>query len=257
MDILFTLRHLIKAGHRNGHGVHSPNIFQFYEQAIFSKEDFDYSNAEESLKLFKQSKEVINVTSAGAKGDGSKHPRKVADIAKSSSSYGKYGRLLQRIAHYLHPDHILELGTSLGIGTIYMASGSPLSLVTTVEACPETSKTAERNFKRLGIDNIIPKVSNFDDIIESLITPGRFGLIYVDGNHTYEATLRYYDIIDKAADGGECVAIFDDINWSRGMAKAWDEICKKPSTIVAIETMRMGIVFFNKKLTKNLYCTRF
>ena len=51
MDILFTLRHLIKAGHRNGHGVHSPNIFQFYEQAIFSKEEFDYSNAEESLKL--------------------------------------------------------------------------------------------------------------------------------------------------------------------------------------------------------------
>ncbi|MBO7438800.1 MAG: hypothetical protein J6U21_03880, partial [Bacteroidales bacterium] len=96
MDILFALRHIIKAKHRNGHGVHSPNIFQFYEQAIFSKEDFDYSNAEESLKLFKQSKEIINVTSAGAKGDGSKHPRKVADIAKSSSSYGKYGRLLQR-----------------------------------------------------------------------------------------------------------------------------------------------------------------
>ena len=168
MDILFTLRHLIKAGHRNGHGVHSPNIFDFYEQAFFSKEEFDYSNAEESLKLFKQSTETINVTSAGAKDDGTKHPRKVADIAKSSSSYGKYGRLLQRIAHYLHPDHILELGTSLGIGTIYMASGSPLSLVTTVEACPETSKTAERNFKRIGIDNIIPKVGNFDDIIGDL-----------------------------------------------------------------------------------------
>ncbi len=257
MDILFTLRHLIKAGHRNGHGVHSPNIFDFYEKAIFSKEEFDYSNAEESLKLFKQSTETINVTSAGAKGDGTKHPRKVADIAKSSSSYGKYGRLLQRIAHYLHPDHILELGTSLGIGTIYMASGSPLSLVTTVEACPETSKTAEHNFKRIGIDNIIPKVGNFDDIIGDLITPGRFGLIYVDGNHTYEATLRYYDIINKAADGGDCVAIFDDINWSRGMSKAWYEICQKPDTIVAIETMRMGIVFFNKKLTQKTYITRF
>ncbi|MCR5455084.1 MAG: class I SAM-dependent methyltransferase [Bacteroidales bacterium] len=257
MDILFTLRHLIKAGHRNGHGVHSPNIYEFFEKAIFSKEVFNYSNAEESLKLFKQSKETILVTSAGAKGNGEKYQRRVADIAKSSSSYGKYGRLLQRIASYLHPDHILELGTSLGIGTIYMASGSPLSLVTTVEACPETSKTAERNFKRIGIDNIIPKVSNFDDIIQQLITPGRFGLIYVDGNHTYEATMRYYNIIEQAADGGECVAIFDDINWSRGMAKAWYEICEKPGTIVAIETMRMGIVFFNKKLTKNIYVTRF
>ena len=59
MDILFALRHIIKAKHRNGHGVHSPNIFQFYQDAIFSKEEFDYSKAEESLKYFKQSKDTL------------------------------------------------------------------------------------------------------------------------------------------------------------------------------------------------------
>ncbi len=257
MDILFTLRHIVKAGHKNGKGVHSPNTYKFFEQAIFSKEQFDYSKAEDSLKRFKKSDKTINVTSAGAKGDGSKHPRRIADIAKSSSSYGKYGRLLQRIAHYLHPDHILELGTSLGIGTIYLASGSPLSLVTTVEACPETSKTAQENFKKEGIDNIIAKVSDFDSIIGDLIKPGRFGLIYVDGNHTYDATMRYYKLISQAAEGGDVVAIFDDIDWSKGMSKAWDEICKQPDTIAAIETLRMGIVFFNKNLTQKTYITRF
>lgn len=257
MDILFTLRHFFTAKYRNGFGVHSPNIFEFFTKVIFSKEDFDYSQAELSLVRFKSSSQKIMVTSAGAKGDGSKCERSVRDIAKSSSSYGKYGQLLQRIAAYLKPNWILELGTSLGIGTIYMASGSPSSNIITVEACPETAKVASDNFKLLELDNITSIHGDFDVVLEDILSNNDpFGLIYVDGNHTYEATKRYFEMIAANSDENT-VVIFDDINWSRGMAKAWDEIKSDPKTVVAIETMRMGIVFFNTKLTQKIYCTRF
>ncbi len=257
MDILFTLRHFFTAKYRNGFGVHSPNIYDFFTKVIFTKEKFDYSQAEISLVRFKSSKQKIMVTSAGAKGDGSKHERAISDIAKSSSSFGKYGQLLQRMAAYLKPAGILELGTSLGIGTIYMASGSPGSAIVTVEACPETAAVASENFKLLGLDNILSINGDFDNVLEDILNNHEpFGLIYVDGNHTYEATKRYYEII-AAHSNDDTVAIFDDINWSKGMSKAWDEIKCDPKTTVAIETMRMGIVFFNTKLTQKIYCTRF
>ncbi|MCQ2251525.1 MAG: class I SAM-dependent methyltransferase [Bacteroidales bacterium] len=197
------------------------------------------------------------VTSAGAKGNGDKYERAVSDIAKSSSSYGKYGQLLQRMSAFLKPQSILELGTSLGIGTLYLASGNPDANVITVEACPETSKVATENFRLLGYDNITPIVSPFDNVLDDILSNNQpFGLIYVDGNHTYEATKRYYEMIAQHADDNT-VAIFDDINWSKGMSKAWDEIKQAPKSYVAIETLRMGIIFFNSKLTQKIYCARF
>jgi len=258
MDILFTLRHFLTAGHRNGHGVHSPNIYEFFTQVLYPQDDrCDYSNAELSLVRFKSSNQKITVTSAGAKGNGEKYERAVADIAKSSSSFGKYGQLLQRMSAFLKPERILELGTSLGIGTLYLASGNPEANVITVEACPETSKVAANNFRMLGMDNITPLVSPFDDVLEDILSNNQpFGLIYVDGNHTYEATKRYYEMIAQHADDST-VAIFDDINWSSGMSKAWDEIKVAQKSYVAIETLRMGIIFFNSKLTQKTYTARF
>lgn len=257
MNLRFTLRHIIKAKYRKGFGVHSPNIFDFFTNAIYYKRKMDYSLAEDSLKLFKKSKAKIMVTQAGAKGSGEKKERKISDIARKSSSYGKYGRLLQRISNYLKSETILELGTSLGIGTLYLAGGNPNAKITTVEACPATAKTAQDNFDRLDLLNIVSINSLFDNVIEDILTNNPpFGLVYVDGNHTYEATIRYYKLISEHA-SNDTVVIFDDINWSSGMARAWDEIKKNPKSRVSIETMRMGIVFFNNKLTQKIYCTRF
>lgn len=257
MNLKFALRHILKAKYRNGYGVHSPNIFDFFSKAIYSKTRHDYSLAENSLKKFKKSKEKIMVKEAGAKSNGGQRERRISDIARKSSSFGKYGRLLFRISRFLKPHSILELGTSLGIGTLYLASGNPESKVITVEACPETSRLARKNFEELMVDNITSINSLFDDVIEDILSNNPpFGLIYVDGNHTYEATRRYFDLISKYANQ-DTVVIFDDINWSSGMSRAWSEIKESPLARVSIETMRMGIVFFNNKLTQKIYCTRF
>lgn len=257
MDILFTLKHLLFSGFYNGHRVHSPNIFDFYIKAIFSKENFDYSLAENTLKNLKKSKQKIKVLSVGAKGNGSITEKEISKIAKNSSSYGRYGRLLQRISAYLKPKKILELGTSLGIGTIYLSSGYKDSKVITIEACPQTQKFAENNFKNLGIINIKSINANFDDVLDTILTENEdISLIFVDGNHTYEATKKYFATICQHAKK-QTVAIFDDINWSSGMSKAWNEIKNSEKTIVAIETLRMGIIFFDSNLTQKIYCTRY
>lgn len=257
MDILFTLKHLILSGFYNGHRVHSPNIYKFFREAIFSKADYDYSKAENSLMKFKASNKKINVLSVGAKGNGGKSEKEIAKIAKSSSSFGKYGRLLQRISAFLKPAKILELGTSLGIGTIYLSEGCKNSEVITIEACLETQEFAKNNFKELGLDKISCINDKFDNVIEEILENNKdIELIFIDGNHTYDATMKYFSIISKFANK-KTVVIFDDINWSCGMSKAWNEIKKAKQSVVSIETLRMGIVFFNTELTQKIYCTRY
>lgn len=256
MNLIFTLRHFLKAGYYNGHRVHSPNIFNFFKYVIFSKEKFDYSLAENAYTTLRKNRENITVTTFGAKGGKTKDV-KISSLAKKSSSKGKYGRLLQRTANFLQPRKILELGTSLGVGTLYLSSGSPDSKIITLEGCTSIHNLARESFAVNNAQNIEAVNSGFDEVLDNLITENQdIDLVYIDGNHTYKATMDYYELFSRRLESG-AVLLFDDINWSKGMSKAWREIVKDSKSTVTIETARMGIVFLNPKLTPKHYCTRF
>jgi hypothetical protein len=77
------------------------------------------------------------------------------------------------------------------------------------------------------------------------------GLIYFDGNHTYEATLRYFNEALKKKNA-DSVFIFDDIYWSEGMQKAWLEIKGNASVKVSIDTWHFGMVFFKEEIKEKI-----
>ena len=157
----------------------------------------------------------------------------------------------------MQPRKILELGTSLGVGTLYLSAGSPDSKIITLEGCTSIHNLACESFTNHNVNNIEAINSGFDDILEKLIADNQdIDLVYIDGNHTYQATMDYYELFIRRLESG-AVLLFDDINWSKGMSKAWREIVKDSKSTVTIETARMGIVFLNPKLTPKHYCTRF
>ena len=164
---------------------------------------------------------------------------------------------MQRTANFLQPRKILELGTSLGVGTLYLSSGSPDSKIITLEGCTSIHNLARECFAVNNAQNIEAVNSGFDEVLDNLITENQdIDLVYIDGNHTYQATMDYYELFSRRLESG-AVLLFDDINWSKGMSKAWREIVKDSKSTVTIETARMGIVFLNPKLTPKHYCTRF
>ena len=256
VNLIFTLRHFLKAGYYNGHRVHSPNIFNFFKYVIFSKEKFDYSIAENAYAQYRKNRDNITITTFGATG-GKTKDMKISALARKSSSKGKYGRLLQRTANFLQPRKILELGTSLGVGTLYLSAGSPDSKIITVEGCTTIHNLARKSFAASNAANIEAINSGFDEVLDKLVSENQdIDLVYIDGNHTYKSTIYYYELFSSRLESG-AVLLFDDINWSKGMSKAWREIVKNEKSTVSIETARMGIVFLNPKLTPKHYCTRF
>ncbi|MBK6643902.1 MAG: class I SAM-dependent methyltransferase [Bacteroidetes bacterium] len=66
--------------------------------------------------------------------------------------------------------------------------------------------------------------------------------IFIDGNHTYEATMRYFNwILPKVR--AKTMIIFDDINWSAGMQQAWLEIQQHPKVTQSLDFYLWELLF--------------
>lgn len=176
--------------------------------------------------------------------------RKVADIARAAAITPKAGQLLFRIAQFYKPKTMLELGTSLGIGSIYLANGMLNGQLYTIEGSPKVADIAQHNFKNLKETNITSLVGSFDDHLPNLLGKlKQVDLAFIDGNHRKEPTLRYFRQIKEYCTA-DSILIFDDIHWSNEMYSAWQEIQSDQDVTVSLDLFRLGIVFFRKDIAK-------
>jgi predicted O-methyltransferase YrrM len=200
----------------------------------------------------------ITITDLGAGSERNKSTsRKVSEIAKRSPVPGKYGALLSNMAAEFGGSHIIELGTSFGISTMYMAAACPGTIVSTIEGSSDIAGIALENFREAGMQNINVYKGSFDEVLPLVIEKGNVpGLVFIDGNHRKEPVLKYFGIIAGKADDAT-VVIVDDINYSPSMASAWDEIRNHEKVSVSIDLNRMGIVFFRSGISHNDYQIRY
>jgi predicted O-methyltransferase YrrM len=166
--------------------------------------------------------------------------RKVKDIYRNSSSKGKFGRILFQVMKHYDLKNALELGTSLGVGTICMATGAPNATITTIEGCPETYQIAKKNFESMNLASIRGIHSTFQEALPALLDE-EFDLIFIDGHHDGAALLDYMDLLFSAAHD-DTFFILDDIRWSRSMKSAWETLKADTRFHVSIDLFRMGIL---------------
>ncbi len=257
--ILKYLKYKLTAQHRKGFGIHSPFLYHFVCEILYGKRYFyAYDDIAELRYDLLESNEEILVKDFGA---GSKvmksNVRKIKDIAKHSAISEKFGEMLFRIIEHYKPQTILELGTSLGIGTLYPATPSEKAKVYTIEGCPETAKKAMQNFEEFNAENINQIIGNIDDELPNLLNNiDKLDFVYFDGNHQKDATLNYFSqCLEKAHN--DTIFYFDDIHWSAGMEEAWKEIKKNEKVTLTVDLFFSGIVFFRKELSKEDFVVRF
>jgi len=243
----------------NEHGIHSPFIFELYKDVICDENPFYiYEDIESIRAKLLLTNLKINIEDHGAGSSVNTSPqRKIKDIAKHTLKSPKYGQLLFRLVNRFKPENILELGTSLGISTLYLATPHRKIKVTTVEGCSNTAKVAQVNFEKIGVKNIELINTTFDNYLPLYLekTPS-LDMVFFDGNHQKAATLDYFDqCITKAHN--ESIFIFDDIHWSIEMEEAWEVIKKHPKITATIDLFFVGIVFFNSNLSRENFQLKF
>lgn len=261
------LKHYLTAWNTGGEGVHSPYLFEWVRMVMSDKHAYrvweDIESVRARMLVSDQVVEFVDYGSGvGRKGEGAKGEKRVKDIAKGSLARAKYAQMLFRLVnwlgHQLREENrgltIVELGTSLGVTTAYLAGVDTRDKVYTYEGCEAVAKIAKENWNVLGMNNIDCRVGPIDEV-QLQRSLERVDVAFVDANHTYEASMRYFDVLAQKVHE-KSVVVMDDIHHSEEMERAWKEICADERVTSTIDLYQMGLVFFDKHYWKRNYRMR-
>jgi predicted O-methyltransferase YrrM len=251
------ITYLLKANNR--HITNSPFINELLNQVFYvDAEYYAYKKIEKLREALLDSNEYIKYNDMGAKATGETSSLvKVAAMAQQVLKKPKHAQLLFRLVNYFQPKSILELGTSFGISTLYMASAKKNAKVVTIEGCENVASIAKLNFEKAGVRNIQLINDSFNNALPKIVESNtKFDFVFVDGNHKKESTLKYFEQILEKTDENS-VIVFDDINWSEGMNEAWEKIKSHKSVTVSIDIFNMGFVFFKKNQAKQHFVIKY
>jgi predicted O-methyltransferase YrrM len=224
------------------------------------KNEYDiYSTIEKQRQVLLNDKTIIDVEDFGAGSTVIKTKQRVVkDIAASSLKPKKYSQLLFRMIQFYNKKNILELGTSFGITTAYLASGKNNPAVTSMEGSNNIANIAQQSFDALQLNNINIIKGDFEKTLSPFLeNTSTIDFAFLDGNHKKIPTLQYFkQILQKSND--ETIFVFDDIYWSKEMEEAWEEIKTHETVTLTIDLFFIGIVFLKKDFkVKQHFLVRF
>lgn len=253
------IQYWLFASNGKGHGIHSPFVYALIREVLMnSQHDEAYDGPERYRKRLLLDKRVLKIEDLGAGTGKIAVERRVCDIARTSAKHKRYASLLYRLGRYLGARKALELGTSLGVTTMYLATVPSLEELKTLEGAEAVADIAEQAFAAAGLHKVGLVRGGFDDTLENVLASmGTVDMVFVDGNHRKEPTLKYFEQILPYTNN-DTLVVFDDIHWSPGMEEAWDQIKKDPRVRLTIDLHAIGLVFFRKEiLEKQDFTIRF
>jgi predicted O-methyltransferase YrrM len=229
--------------------VHSPFVFDFALNVLEDDREFYVFKTVEYLRnILEKNSTEIRTTDFGAGSTSSNQKVKtIGSIAKSAASKKWQCQTLFRLVNFCKPKTMLEMGTSLGVSTIYQASASLNAKLISLEGDPQIAKLANYHLEEFKIKNVDLRVGKFEDTLQLALNDlGKLDYVFVDGNHRLKPTLDYFESC-LAFSHNETVFVFDDIHWSDEMELAWEKIKEHPRVTISIDLFHMGIVFIRKE----------
>ena len=237
-----------------GFGVHSPFVFNLLTNVINDRK-FDLSLEEVSIwhkSLYKNRKQIDSGTYGAGSALGNSGYRTIREVAINSSIRLIYGKLLYRLVKHFGFSSALELGTGIGISTAYIRNAASDIKLTSLEGAKEKLQFAKEEFVTKDWNPVTFINIDFDSFLQNFEVVSHPFLAFIDGNHHYQPTMNYFNKIASQC-RSDSLLIFDDIHWSRGMEKAWNDICKDDRVSLSIDLFSMGLIFFRKGMGKQHY----
>jgi predicted O-methyltransferase YrrM len=235
------------------YNIQSPFLHKFLEEVFDTTSHYyAFDNIEKIRKELLKSKEKVSKADYGAGSFAPDLTDKIAvsKIARFSLSSPSQCQSLFRLTLHSKPEYTLELGTSLGISTAYLASANRNAKVFTLEGNPQIADKAREVFSRAGLPNITITTGEFQKTLTGVLnTIPVVNLAFLDGHHDEKATLLYFEqILEKCT--SDSTLVIDDIYWSAGMQNAWEKIKAHPRVTLTVDVFTMGLVFINPALSK-------
>ncbi len=237
------------------YSIHSPFVYKLVTECLNDKSQYpEYEIFRSYRKFLKKNNKIIHVVDLGSPSRFFKgHERPVKKLLQVSSASFKEMKLWFRLVRYFHSKNILELGTHLGVSTMALAKGTSGKVIS-VEGNKELAMFAQENLMRFGIQNVQIVQADFESFLKKNLR--KWDLVFIDGNHTFETTVQYFEMLKKQVHN-DSVLIFHDIHLSKEMKTAWQRIVSDQDVRVSIDLFCCGLVFFRKEQAKEHFIIRF
>ncbi|MCK5367796.1 MAG: class I SAM-dependent methyltransferase [Cyclobacteriaceae bacterium] len=238
------------------HSLQAPFVFQFYKNLIQGIKRAKGNDEIESIrKMLLKDHSIVGGQDfgAGTRIQKSSNKRTVASIAKYGISSRKDCIFLSELIKLFQPETCIELGTSLGIETAYLAKSVSIKSLYSFEGNEPLVLKAGQLMRQLDCGHAHIIQGDIDlELPRQLEKIGKLDLAIIDANHTKNAVLRYFSLLKgKMSPNG--IIIIDDIRWSVGMYKAWKNIVREECVSLSIEFLNKGVLFFEIGIPKQHY----
>jgi len=245
---------------KGGYGIHSPFVFDLYTGVIACNKK---EKVFESIEAYRKEmlgcdigiirKSVAESLNGGFRGELVKLSR----IARTVSVPPHLGRLLYRLVNHFQPHVMLELGTSVGISSMYIAQANPKGTLYTIEGDEAVFGIAQKRFQEMNLANIKSICGTFETELPHLAKEvSSFDFVFIDGDHNGTKLLQYFDVILPKLNSNSIVVV-DDIRWSEDMEEAWREMKANKQVSISIDLFRCGVLFFRQGIAKQHFLLRY
>lgn len=236
------------------HSLHSPFFFDFYTHVIRPKNPYAlFEDIEQLRQGLLTHSATVPLTDLGAPSPHFNNERRsIAAIARTSLLPTRWAQLFFRLAVHLRAKRMVELGTSMGITTLYLSRIKDASIAT-FEGNPSMASIARTHFEAMEAHNVTLVEGLIDKTLPDFLqNPAKIDLAIMDANHRLEPTLQYFEWLGKRmSDQG--VIILDDIHYSPEMSRAWDTLKQHTLVYASVDLFRCGLLFFNPDLHREHY----
>lgn len=258
-DIRSFLQWQCHARTKQGHRVHSPFLYSLISGSLHKPiAPEKLAKVEQYRRELLSDKRMVDVTDLGSGSQfGNGGRRRICDIARHSSASARDGRLLCNLASSMHSRNFLELGTNLGIGSIYLSLADNCQSVVTIEGCPQLSRLAQSAFGSYGFGNIRQLNAEFSEVLPQVLAEmPSVDFVYFDGNHRRQPTIDYFCQCLPYVHN-DTVFVFDDIHKNAEMEQAWNEVRGNGRVTLSLDFYTMGVLFFRHQLSHQTICLRY
>lgn len=235
------------------HSLHSPFLFELFNQVIKPAKKFRLDNIEKLRKELYHNHEVIDLFDLKSK---TNYRKTISSIAKTSLSTPKFSAFLHHLIEYLNVETVLETGTSLGINALYLAGPERVNKVVTIEASPIVATFANNQFSKVFQRKIEIKQGTIQEVFEPLVIKIQPTLCFIDADHRSDAVCFCIESIMTHCPSIKCIVIHD-IYWSKDMRRSWNQFVNDERFNLTVDLFQAGLIIPNIQMPKQHFTLRF
>lgn len=257
--VLAYAKYLLTSWNTGGEGIHSPYLFYIVRMLLCDRNSYySWGRIEQRRLAMLNAPKPVNTQDFGTGESGRKMVNRIAKVELEKAHNAQiFFRLVSFLGHDRNePLEIVELGTSLGITTAYLAMADSRNVVYTYEGSLETLAVAKQNWTKLGVENIRAVEGNIDDTLYNYArAKKKVDFAFLDANHQSKATWAYFSELVKWKHD-KSIFVIDDIHYSRDMESVWKKIKGCDFVSSTMDCFDFGIVFFDPHYLKRNYILR-